>query len=243
VDQVQDVLYRGATGADPVLAADCFAHIGWGTFLKQRDEFGISAGRVGNRGLQIEVSYRRAVEKDPENPYARAMWGHWALWKDRDGLKEAKRHFASALASGRGREYVRQLQFAALKNARSGDSATEIIRVLDDIRKKGEPLETSAKHDLESSVYFMLRREILERLPSILPAADHLATYQWLIRDFRETYDRHHFWVARLTEATGDHRRALSLYRSIQAQNKGFTMTRELDEAIKRCVGAVGNAR
>jgi tetratricopeptide (TPR) repeat protein len=231
VDRVQGTLYRGATGDDPSLAADCFAHIGWGNFLKGRD---------GSQRLEVEGNYRKAVELDPSNSYAHAMWGHWILWKDHERLEEARPHFATALKSGRDREFVRNLQLAALKNARSGNASAEIIRVADEIRRNNEPLGLTERSQIESHVYFMYRNEVLQQLSSILPPSDHLATYQWLIRGLDQIHLRHEFWVARLTEATGNLRQALAEYRSIRtrSQTQGLTMGQELDEAIRRCEAA-----
>jgi hypothetical protein len=140
---------------------------------------------------------------------------------------------------------VRHFQLAALRNARTADSAVEIIRVLDEMRRNDEPLTKSQRSDLESHVYFGYKREVLEQLLSILPPSSHLATYQWLVRGFESRDLRDDFWVARLTEAAGDPKSALSLYRAIrlQSQTQGFTMGRELEEAIRRCEAAVRTLR
>ena len=235
-DEVLRALYRGAISDDPALAADSFAHIGWANFLKRREPM---------PWLEVEGNYRKAVELDPQNAYAQAMWGHWILWEDTHNLVEARQHFSVALKGGRDRDFVRHLQLAALQNAKTGDCAVEIIRVLDEIRRNGEPLERAQRSDLESSVYFALRREVLDRLPSVLASSEHLATYQWLVQDLGKPHLRYEFWVARLTEATGDSDKALALYRSVRSQSQlqGFTMGRELEESIKRCEATVGKPR
>ena len=184
-------------------------------------------------GLEIEESYRKALDLDAENPYAHAMWGHWILWNS-DRCEEASSHFSTALKSDRDKEFVRSLQLAALKNARTGDCAIiEMIRVLDQMRKNQEPLELDQRRRIEGHIYFLHRREVLDKIASILTPIDHLATYVWLIRDLKDDSLHRRFFVARLTEATGDLSKALSLYRSLRAER--YTLKQEVEQGIKRC--------
>ena len=119
-EKVEPVLSRGiASTKDPQRSADLLAHIGWAYFLRSRD---------GVFGLDPVGAYSKAAAQDKNNPYAEAMWGHWILW-NHGKLSEASQHFSSALASGRQRDFVRLLQFAALEHCPNGECDAEIIRI------------------------------------------------------------------------------------------------------------------
>src|SRR5262245_27001799 len=83
-DKVTPVLSRAATSEDRVRRADAFAHLGWADFLRSRE---------GAGGVDPEASYRKALAEDPNNPYAKAMLGHWKLWRG-GKLDDARRDFA-----------------------------------------------------------------------------------------------------------------------------------------------------
>jgi hypothetical protein len=108
-EKLEPVLTRGVGAAQAKSQqADLLAHVGWSYFLRNRG---------GQFGIDPAGAYAEAVKKDPNNPYAQAMWGHWILW-NRGPLADAEQHFSSALASNRQRAFVRQLQLAALMNGR-----------------------------------------------------------------------------------------------------------------------------
>jgi tetratricopeptide (TPR) repeat protein len=230
VDKLLPCLYLSVAPGKGSQSADSFAHIGWANYLKQKE---------GIFGLEVEKNYHKAIDLDAENPYAHAMWGHWILRNsDSDRYEEASSHFSAALKSGRDKEFVRSLQLYALENARTHDRLIEeMIRVLDQMRKNQEPLELDRRHDIEGYIYFLHRREVLDKIASILTPVDHLATYVWLIRDLKDDDLRRRFFVARLTEATGDLSKALSLYRSLRAERgfEWFTLKQETEQGIERC--------
>ncbi len=226
VDKILPCLYRGATTKPGVLAADSLAHIGYANFLKQREE---------SLGLKIEENFRQALQLDPQNIYAHTFWGFWILWQD-GTLSEANPHFLTALKTGQERPFIRKFQIAALSNVGEPEYVIELIRVMGDMRKNNESLGLDERHRIEGYVYYMYRREVLERLP-ILPSTDHLATYLWLVQGFQDISMRHHFFIARLTEAAGNLPKALSLYRSLQSDPgfKMFMLKQEVEAGIRRC--------
>ena len=227
VDKVLPCLYRSAAAGDGAQAADSLAHIGYANYLKWRE---------GVRGLKIVENFDQALKRDPGNVYAHSMWGFWIL-RQAGKLDEANPHFSAALKSGREREFARRLQLAALQNVKDIDYTIEMIRVADDMRKNHEELGLDERKQVESHAYFMFLPKVLERLSSILPAGDHLATYVWLTRDFGTISLRQRFLLARLTEGAGDVPKALSLYRSLQSDPdfKLFTQRQEVEAGIKRC--------
>ncbi len=108
-EQFEPVLTRGAASAkSSQRQADLLAHLGWSYFLRSRES---------SSSPDPETAYRDALLKDPGNPYAHAMWGHWILWKHQ-GVANANQHFAAALASPRPglHSYVRSMQLSALEN-------------------------------------------------------------------------------------------------------------------------------
>ena len=130
VDKVFPALSRCAVSPDKLPAADCFAHMGWGDFLKSRE---------GQGGVRPEQFYRRALALDPENAYAHAMWGHHILASN-GSLADAKGHFERALASGKERPYVRRMQIAAFLYYTDEHLEEEVIRVVNDMRVNHESL-------------------------------------------------------------------------------------------------------
>ena len=85
-EKLDPVLTRGiASAKSGQRQADLMAHLGWSYFLRSRD---------GKFGLDPARTYADAVKRDPNNPYAEAMWGHWILWNDGDP-QDAARHFSS----------------------------------------------------------------------------------------------------------------------------------------------------
>ena len=75
-----------------------------------------------------------------------------------------------------------------------------------------------SRRRLFADTYSNPEPEFLQRFKTILPAADHLATFQWLIEGFgAEENAFKDFFLAELTEASGDHVKALRLYRELLA--------------------------
>jgi hypothetical protein len=70
VEWVRPVLSRCAVGPVTARARDCLAHLGWGDFLRSRE---------GAGGLDPVRYYQRALAVDPNNPYARTIWGFHIL--------------------------------------------------------------------------------------------------------------------------------------------------------------------
>ena len=213
VDKVTPVLETCARSQDKAHAADCQAHIGWGDFLRMRD---------GTTGLDLFQDYRRAVDLDPRNAYAHAMWGFTILWTH--GTPEtAREHFDRALASGRERPFVRHLQIAGLLSRRDPESQAAIVRVANDMRAHAEPL-----HDEPDDsdvwriwdVYYdrLVNKYEVERFSSALPAADNLETFRWLFPQAKvpaDKQDLYLFMLGQLQEGAGQRAAALATFRTL----------------------------
>lgn len=233
-DRVSPSVARAAASEDRTRRADAYAHLGWADFLRTRDGVG---------GLDPEISYRKALAEDPDNSYANAMLGHLTLWRG-GKLEDARRYFARALSRDRTREYVRGLQFAALMNSHAEEAEEETIRVANEMRKGSEKLDPlrAGIRDRIFSIYYRRMRTPGPKAEflSVVPPAEHLATFQWLFADadFDESKSlQREYWLAALEEAAGERARALERWRSLRSKlprDGSWTMTPAVDAAIKR---------
>ena len=222
VEPLLPVLYRAAARNQGQAAADALAHIGWAHFLESRE---------GEQGRDIEGKYREALQQDPSNPFAHSMWGHWIL-VNHGPMAEAQAHFASAVQSGRERAFVRDFELAALQWSNDERAALPVIVVLDEMRRGGESLPAEERARLLRRVYSIYNREVLANLERVLLPADHLATFDWLARGAALDGTRA-FFRARLLEAKGDYRAALSSYQALPSG--AGTLGEQVQQGIQRC--------
>jgi hypothetical protein len=222
------VLSRGASGAKGERLANLLAHMGWVDYLRR--------GRIGPGESDAAQSYRSALEADPRNVYAHAMWGFELLRKRRssEALAEARKHFAVALESGRERDYVRTLQVSALLQSYTNvwiedtERQAEGIRVASEMRTGGEKLPKGwgggrFKGQLWAIYHFgFVASDEQASLLAALPPAEHLATFRWLFPEDDLDPDRGSpslfdllYVRAQLEEAAGDHAAALASYRRV----------------------------
>ena len=212
-----------ATAKGP-LAADIRAHLGHANFLRHRE---------GARDLKIAEEYAAAVALDAANPFAQAMWGHWLAVQHRP-LEELKERFRIALTSGRERAYVQRTRLAALKWHGTREADVERVRVADEMRRNKEPVELASRLEIVRDAYPRRPTDAERAMLAALPAADHLATFRWLVegRDLRgapiESY-----YLARLTEGTGDCAAAVALYRPLLELNSTFQ--EKIKAGLARC--------
>ena len=214
VERVEPVLSAGAASGTEQRAADMMAHLGWADFLLSREGVG---------GLDPVQHYRKAIELDPTNVYAWTMWGFHALQNDHS-LAEAKERFAKALASGREREYVRHMQFAALLWSHDVVFEYEAIRVANDIRVGNERMPVGLPDRSDAyrlwDIYYdaLINGHGKQQFLATLPAAEHLATFRWLYPadKFPKDMYLYHFVIAQLYEAAGERAAASASYRSTQ---------------------------
>jgi HEAT repeat protein len=224
VDKLAPVVNRGAASASGARKADLLAHVGWANFLKSRD---------GALKLDIDGKYRAALQLDPDNPFAHAMWGHWLIVNG-NHLAAAQQHFAAALQSGRERKFVRELQLAALQWVGADENQIELIRVCNEMRKENDLLPEATRSRLFSTIYSMNRDAVLAKLDQILPADEHLATFQWLMQGIDTTKSIYQtFFLARLLEAGGDCDAAQPLYVSLLGASPRWSG--KAREGLERC--------
>lgn len=169
VAKVQPALAQGLARSSGVRRADLQAHLGWGDFLRSRD--GAAAEPI--------PQYRAALQDDPENVYAHAMWAHNIAWRS-DRLEDVAARFAQALRSPREREWVRSLQFsAAFVRRRFNEYA---LVVANDMRRQGETVPPAARQTLYSYLFAssFFNPPERESVLAALPPRDLLDTFDWL---------------------------------------------------------------
>ena len=243
VDKLLPVLERGAamsSGARSAeMRADLLAHIGWAYFLKQRD-----SGGSGN--FDPASQYRAALAIDPANPYAHAHWGHWILWK-RENVPEAIGHFEVAAHSKRARTYARMLHLAALRNLGDEQGSAETIRLVDQMRRNGEPLTPTVVKNVETIYYLMVMHgEIPAQVSTTIPPKEQIDLLRVL---FESAHDGSRNDAARsrvrdaavamLLETDGQRVPALLAWRTLRATVRidgvdDSTLRSRADAAIKR---------
>lgn len=233
-EKLEPVLIRGAASAkSPQRQADLLAHLGWSYFLRGREL----------SGPDPESAYRDALRKDPANPYAHAMWGHWILWNHQEFAK-ATEHFAAALAAPRPglRPYIRSMQLSALNNEDTSEAHVEFIRVVNDIRKEHGDLDPHWPHDILNMywAHIVPPDEDKAAFLSAVPPLDHLDTFDWLLRRAGPGEPdalTHDYIRSALLEAAGRRAEALAGYRAVQSRfgpNSGGTLVDGTRRAIVR---------
>jgi len=243
VQKVQPVLARCAVSPERQRAADCLAHEGWADFLRTRE---------GAGGLDPIQYYRRAIDADPGNVYAHAMWA-FEILRSRGPSTQAKEHFAKALASGRDRPYVRHLQISGWLWRRDDDSDEEVIRVANEIRLNREPMPAGDVSRSDTSrlwnVYYL---RLISRRPdasflAAVPAADHLATFRWLFPETEVAPDKRHlylFMLATLEEHAGQRAQALATFQALRRTFDGKAGTEgPLSDRTTEAIGRLSKPR
>lgn len=225
VDRLLPVLYRGAADARRSVAADVYAHIGWANYLKWRS---------GQRGIEIDRFYRKALELDPGNAYANVHWGHWTLSPMNGGkykepsIEKALHHFDTALKSGRDRDYVVNLTLGALLDSNDPAAPREVLAYALRFRKSGIPIPARR---LEKILYSFepiasfdpdYGERALKELTALLPLKDLRAFYDWAVAQkptrLGTTRLKRQYIAARLAEAAGDRAASLSGYRALSKE-------------------------
>jgi hypothetical protein len=219
------ILHEVAASDTGVFGADALAHIGWGQFLLWRD------GSLSGEDPASAV-YARALERDPDNPYAHAMWGHWLLWRT-PNLPEARRHFAAALASGRESAWVRELALAAYLNK---DAFPDAVSTLIAMQSARDELPQDQRDRIASRLYSSRDRALWAELVAAADPREHLAAFEWLLAggDFESSGSlalRH----AQLVAGAGECERAKPLYEDLMQRNLSSISDDELRAELATC--------
>jgi hypothetical protein len=212
------VLDQAAPFATGSRQGDLLAHLGWATFLRWRD---------GDRDLKPADAYKRALAVDSKNPFANVMLGHLLLsyGNGRDMLDSARTLFRVALESGRETAIVRRFQLAALRNDHTPASNLETLRVMDEMRRRGEAKDALDLGNVWATYYFALNESgslSVSSLMKVLPPTEHLQTFRWAFDEFTRGDDdrrlQFRFFEARLKAETGETDAARDSLRALRAE-------------------------
>jgi TIR domain-containing protein len=249
------VLTRGSSGAKGERLANLLAHMGWTDYLQ--------GGRAGTGEPDPVSHYRAALEADPSNVYAHAMWGFELLRVRRSSaaLVEAKRHFSAALETRREREYCRYLEVSALLQTYTNvwiddlEREEEVIRVVNAMRTGNETKPKgwgpgSFKGKVWAIYHFgFVADDQRAPLLAALPATEHLATFRWLFPEDDLATDHggtsrfdYLFVLANIEEYGADRSAALASYRRLLVEfaarkydsTMAIRMAEQADAAIRR---------
>ncbi len=235
LDEIMPVLDAGLAREKGPRAADVQAHVGWAHWLNWH---------IAERepGSAAEKNLRSALELDKTNVYANAMLGNWML-QNNGSFQEAIGHFNTAVATGKARPLVREMQVGGLLHDEVRGARAELVKAVNDMRKNGEALDPEEKHRILGFCYNPAvtdQAELVESL-SAVPEDEAWKTYLWL-GDTRndETAStqslNREFIYANLLEVSGKRKEALEKYRSLQQdpQTKHFMFRDRVDDAVKR---------
>ncbi len=128
LDEIMPVLESGLARSKGSRAADVQAHLGWAHWLNwhiAEREFGPAA----------EKNLRAALALDPSNVYANAMLGNWML-QNNGNFQEAIGHFGTAVATGKARPLVREMQVGGLLHDEVRGARAELVKAVNDMRKE-----------------------------------------------------------------------------------------------------------
>ena len=137
LDEIMPVLDAGLARSKGSRAAEVQAHLGWAHWLNwhiAKREFSPLAER----------NLRAAIDQDKTNVYGNAMLGNWMLQNNRD-LQEAVGYLNTAVATGKARPFVREMQIGGLLNDETPGARAELVKAVNDMRKNGEAIEDDQK--------------------------------------------------------------------------------------------------
>jgi tetratricopeptide (TPR) repeat protein len=236
LDEIMPILDAGLARSKGTRAADVEAHLGWAHWLNWH---------VAEREYKAtaEKDLRAAVELDKNNVYANAMLGNWMLQNHGD-FTEAIGYLNTAVATGKDRPLVREMQIGGLLHDEVPGARAELFKAADDMRKNNEPLDGETKHRILGwccEAAMSSDAELKESLTAV-PRDEAWKTYQWLDDAPVESSEQkskaltQEFVHAKLLEFSGDGAGALAIYRALQQELKGTNMliADKVDEAVKR---------
>ena len=239
LDEVTPVLDAGLakTRGPSSRAADILAHIGWGRWLSYKLT---DRGETG----AAERDLRQALATDPSNVFAHAMLGN-VMMQTGGQTEEALRHFRIAGEQNKERPLVRQLELGVLIYPHEGETRLELIRVANDMRRNGEPLDDRERNRILTTYNPTVNSaEEIKAALSAVPPADAWATYLWLDTPMKSAGDveyqrmRHDFVQASLLEIEGKREGALASFESLRDELKrrkySGRIVSHVDTAIKR---------
>ena len=235
LDEMMAVLNGGLARSAGTEAADVQAHLGWAHWLNQH----IAEREFGSAATD---NFQAALKADPSNVYANAMLGNYLLLNG-GSFGDAVARLNTAIATGKARPFVRQLQMGGLYGMETPGARAEVFKAANNMRKGNEPLEDGWRRRIRD---FCCEPD--EDEPNSLKEAltavrqdEAWQTYLWLDngvdprRSDTQRFARAYI-EAYLLEANGKKAEALQKYQALQVTLKGtFSILVEpVNNAVKR---------
>jgi hypothetical protein len=168
------------------------------------------------------------------------MMGEWLVENHRS-LDDARRHFAVALASNTARRFVRDCELGPMIYNESPGVRAELIRVVNDMRKHGEPISDNDRGRVHGYFSPGLGSDAdLRQVLTAVPPEEEWATYQWIDRPLTqwEPFNavQKLFIQDSLWEIEGKRDEARLAFRQLQqlTQKDQGTLRRRTQDAVKR---------
>jgi tetratricopeptide (TPR) repeat protein len=210
-------------------AADILAHLGWAHWLNEKIAF--------KEFDRAEPVFRQSLAIDPPNVFANSMMGNWLL-QTRGDSAAAMRHFQIALATGKQRPLVRNMQVGGLMHDDDPGMRAEFARVLNQMRTTNESLEPGTRsrarylYDVGTSE----GNEFREVLAAV-PPDQNWKTFLWLSPG-APADDYQDFVHASLAEFSGNRDAALGEFKTLlpkmKAEGRSYRMINYAVAAIAR---------
>lgn len=232
LDEIMPVLDAGMARSKGTRAADVQAHLGWAHWLNWH---------IAEREYSplAEKNLRGAIDLDKTNVYGNAMLGNWMLQNNRD-FHEAIGHLNTAVATGKARPLVREMQIGGLLNDEKPGARAELVKAVNDMRKNDEAIDDEERYRIRSFCYSTSasnHASLVESL-SAVPEEDSWKTFLWLDENHEDRMDllARDFIYANLLEASGNRSQALEKFRALQQNPKvmQFSFKDQVDDAVKR---------
>lgn len=229
LDEIMPVLDAGMARSKGSKEADVQAHLGWAHWLNWH---------IAKREYSplAEKNLRAAVDLDKTNVYGNAMLGNWMLQNNKD-FQEAIGHLNSAVATGKARSLVREMQIGGLLNDEKPGARAELVKAVNAVRKNGEAIEDEEKYRIRSFCYSTSNHANLAESLSAVPEEDSWKTFLWLDDNHEDGMDplARDFIYANLLEISGNRSGALEKFRALQQNPKvmQFSFKDQVDEAVK----------
>lgn len=244
LDSITETLYRGLATADAHQTSTILAHVGYLQVIRKFNRLPIFT--------DVDNLFRQALEANPDNAYANAMFARWMLLERPmtvDRLQQSEQLFLKAMTHTDTRYFVRRLQFSAFTPYSYGyndkievTALTVLLRAGIDMLHNNEALPTSDRLNKILDGYgSMGKAEHVEALLDALPADDHLKVYQWLLAaddDTREIMIKQsNYVIARLHERLGNNETALEYYNELLGTETRKEIAVLVNRGIERLTG------
>jgi tetratricopeptide (TPR) repeat protein len=232
LDEIMPVLDAGMARSKGSRAADVQAHLGWAHWLNWH---------IAEREFSplAEKNLRAAIDLDKTNVYGNAMLGNWMLQNNRN-FQEAIGHLNTAVAAGKARPLVREMQIGGLLNDEKPGARAELLKAVNEMRKNGEAIEDEERYRIRSFCYSTSasnHANLVESL-SAVPEEDSWKTFLWLDDNHEDRMDplANDFIYANLLEVSGNRAEALGKFRALQQNPRAtqFSFKGQIDDAVKR---------